>query len=190
MTDSPSLRLLPGGLDPQARLGSIRLVAASRSAPPFAVDAVVEEEDTYLVLSADPEVREPREPLMRVLTEVLEARGEAPGSVIVQGGYPLRLLAVVHDLAREPSWRAAWVAEALAEVFRLAARRRLRSLAMPLLGAVHGRLSRHRCLDLIRDAIVRAGGTAFPERLWLVVPEGEAGPVARWLRERRLDEYA
>ncbi len=183
MSDRPALHLLSGGLDPEVRLLGTSIVAAPRSSPPFAVDAVVEEEDTYLVLSADPQVRAPREPLMRVLTDVLEARPEVPGSVVERRGRPPRWLAVVHDLSADPTWREEWIEAALGEVFRRAARRRLPSLALPLLGTVHGRLPRRRCLELIHRAVDRAAAAGMaPRRLWLVVPEEAAGSVARAVR--------
>ncbi len=126
---------------------------------------------------------------MRVLTEVLEARPEAPGSVVERRGRPPRWLAVVHDLAGNPTWHEPWIEAALGEVLCRAARRRLRSLALPLLGTVHGRLPRRRCLELIHRAVDRAAaaGTA-PRRLWLIVPEGAAGSVARQMRSIALTQ--
>ena len=176
-TERLALRLIPGGLDPELRPGLSWVVAAPRDLPPFAVDAVVEEEDTYLVLSADRQVRPPREPLIRILTEVLEAQPVRPGSVVVRRRQPLALLAVVHDLGRDPPWKEAWVAEALDGVFREAKRRRLRSLALPILGTVHGRLPMARSLELIRRAVERSAPECL-ERLWLVVRKGAAGSVA------------
>ena len=187
MKNRPKLRLVRGGLDPEARIGAVRLVAAPEEKVPFPIDAKVEEEATYLVLSADAQVREPREPLMRVLTEVLETQGETPGTVVVQRGQPLRLLAVIHDLAADPTWKEEWIAQALDEILRQAQRRQLRSLALPLLGTVHGRLERLKCLELIHDALGRASASAFPERIWLRVPEGAAGSVARDLRSFAAD---
>ena len=124
---------------------------------------------------------------MRVLTEVLETQGETPGSVVVRRGQPLRLLAVVHDLAADPTWKEEWIAQALDEILRQAQRRQLRSLALPLLGTVHGRLPRQKCLELIHDALDRVSAAAFPERIWLLVPEGAAGSVARQLRSIATD---
>ncbi len=77
--------------------------------PLFATDAVALEEDTYLVLSTDREVRDPCEPLMKIMTRVLETRRETPGSVPVRGGRPLRLLAVLLDLNRKPFWKEEWM---------------------------------------------------------------------------------
>ena len=59
MTDGSSrpdeeLRSIPGDRRPEASFGGIRIVAAAANDPPFDVDAVVAEEDTWLALSADP----------------------------------------------------------------------------------------------------------------------------------------
>ena len=163
----PPLRLIRGGSRRKIRRGALRLVAAP--APPFAVEAVVEEEDTYLVLSAPPEVRDEPEHPIRLMTELLEARGEEPGSVVVRPGPPLRLLAVVHDLSAEPTWREEWVASALNNVFRVARRRRLRSLALPFLARRHGKLEPERFVALLRGALER-GVPENLQRLWLIVP--------------------
>ena len=51
-----SLRLIRGGRHRGARCAGLRIVAGAEDQPPFPVDAVVLEEDTYFVLSADPVV--------------------------------------------------------------------------------------------------------------------------------------
>ncbi len=50
----PPLRLIHGGRSNRTTQGVVHVVMAPREQPPFAVDAIVVEEDTYLVLSADP----------------------------------------------------------------------------------------------------------------------------------------
>ena len=49
--------------------------------PLFPTEAVALEEDTCLVLSADREVRDLCEPLMKIMTRVFETRRETPGSL-------------------------------------------------------------------------------------------------------------
>ena len=166
---------------PQQRIASIPCAPAPREVPPFAVDAFIEEEDTYLVLSAEATVREPREPLLRLLAEVHGAEPLEPGSVVVREGEPLRLLAVVHALDEEPTWREEWIADALREIFRESGRRRLRSLALPLLGTVHGRLAFGRSLELIRQALEEAPPERL-ERLWLMVADRDLDEVRETLR--------
>ncbi|PSQ91983.1 MAG: hypothetical protein BRD57_03550, partial [Proteobacteria bacterium SW_6_67_9] len=39
--------------------------------------------------------------------------GRAPGEVVVVGGRPLHLRAVIHDLDRVPTWREEWIVRAL-----------------------------------------------------------------------------
>jgi len=165
------LRLIRGGHHFEMSLGSIRIVAAPKDSPPFQVDAVAAEEDTFIVLSADPVVREPKEHPIRLMTRVIETRPEKPGSVLVKGKRPLRLLAIVHDLNQEPSWREEWIASALDGIFREAEDRRLRSIALPLIGTLHGSLEKQRFAVLLRYALERTSPRHL-KRLWLVIPPG------------------
>lgn len=135
------------------------------------MDGVAFEEDTFLVMSADPVVRDPKEPLVRIMTKVIETRPEVPGSVLVRGKRPLQLLAIVHDLNQEPSWREEWIASALDRIFQLAEGRGLESIALPFLGTLHGKLGKERFLMLLRAALGRNPPTHL-KRLWLIMPEG------------------
>jgi hypothetical protein len=157
-------------------MGSVRLFVAPKEWPPFLADALVEEEDTYLVLSADPEVQETREEPGELMAELLKTNPAVPGSVIVKEGQPLSLLAVVHDLNQEPSWKEEWIANALDRIFRETESRKIRSLALPLLGTLHGSLDRQRFLALLREALERSS-PKYLARLWLVVPAGTAREV-------------
>jgi hypothetical protein len=147
---------------------------------PYPVDAWAAEEDTYLVLSADPEVAEPDEDPERVMAEVLATHPEEPGTVIVKAGCPLRLLAIVHDLNEEPSWKEEWVVKALQGIFQEADKRRVRSLALPLLGSLHGSLEKQRFLVLLREVLERRSPEHL-KRLWLVVPAGTSSEILKML---------
>jgi hypothetical protein len=140
---------------------------------PRAADAVVEEDDTYLVLSADPEVREPEVARLRAFHEAYTAEPAEPGSVVVRGGAPARLLAVVHDLSQDPSWREEWVDAALRAVIAEADSRKVRTLAMPPLGRVHGSLPRERFVVLLRSALQACAPRSL-KQICLVVPGHEA----------------
>ena len=176
----PKLRLIRGGYPREMSLGSVDIVAAPEHKPPFTVDAVAFEEDTFLVLSADRRVRAPKEPLVRLMTRVIETRPETPGSVLVKGKRPLRLLAIVHDLNQEPSWREEWVASALEGIFREAESRRLRSITLPFLGTLHGSLKKERFVELLRCALERMSPNHL-KRLWLLVPAGTSSKILEML---------
>jgi hypothetical protein len=166
---------LPSGEDPQR---GVRFVVAPRSQPPFDVGALALEDDTYHVLSASPEYREPTEHPIRLWTAVHEQEPAEPGSVIVKAGAPPKLLAVVHDLSRDPTWREAWVAASLEAVLREAEHRAVTNLGLEPLGGVHGKLRPGRFASLLREAL----GTVRPrylERVWLMP---KAGTERDWER--------
>jgi hypothetical protein len=163
-------RVIAGGLRREIRLRGVRVVAAPRSAQPFAVDALVFEEDTYLVLSADPKAVSPEVHPVRLMTGALDFSPEAPGSVVVQETSPLRLLAVVDDVDQDPICQEAWVAHALKAVFRIVEARRLKAIGFQMLGTCHGRLPPARFAELLFDAL-----SGYPEglgltRLWIDAP--------------------
>jgi hypothetical protein len=150
-------------------------------APPDGpVEAIVLEEDTWLVLSAEPEVKPPAQGMVRIMTELLKAEPKIPGSVLVEGGEPLRILAVVYDLAEEPLCRPEWVGEALQGVLAVAEEKGVATLALPLLGVRHGRLPVARFVELLAEAV----RTTPPHRLcrvWLMAKEQERLELRRLL---------
>ncbi len=179
----PRLRLIRGGYPCEISLGSVRIVAVPKDRPPFPVDAVAFEEDTFLVLSADPEVRIPNESLLRVMTRVIETPPETPGSVVVKGKHPIHLLAIVHDLNLEPSWKEEWVVSALHAIFKEAEGRRLKSIALPFLGTLHGSLDKERFVVLLKRALERMSAK-YLKRLWLAVPAGTSSKILQILESR------
>lgn len=152
----------------------VQVVATLPGDPPFPLDAVVLEEDTYLVLSAEATLRLPGEHPLRVIHAAFDARPEPIGSVLVRAGDPLRLLAVVHDLSQDTTCRPEWVEVALERVLAVAEERRLRSLGLPLLGTVHGRVAPQQAAALLATALDRARPASL-RQLWLILDP----PVAR-----------
>jgi len=171
ITVKPRLRLIRGGRPSRFTMGSVDIVVAPENKPPFRTDAVAYEEDTFLVLSAPAELNEPPEPLIRLLTKLREMKPEKPGSVLVKAPSPLQLLAIIHDLNQEPSWKEEWVAKALEGIFRETEQRKLHSLALPFLGTRHGSLGRERFLVLLRS-VLKETATHSLKRIWLMLPPG------------------
>ncbi len=150
----------------------VRMILSPPGDAPFQLDAEVFEEDTHLVLSAKTEVREPEEHPLKIWTAVHEAQPRVPGTIHVTAGSPLRFLAIVHDLQQSPTWNEDWVSSALDQVFIEAERRKLRGLALPPLGTLHGTLRPQRFTGLLRQALDRAD-LYHLERLWILAPPGD-----------------
>ncbi len=165
----PNLHVIPGGLHRTAEYGAVRIVAAPENAPPFPVDAMTYEEDTFLIMSADPEEVPPDIHPIRLIAELESFEPKKIGSVIVKTGMPLKLLAVVHDVNKEPTCRGKYVEKALHAVFREVERRGIQSLGMPLLATRHGRLPCSRFAQLLSRVLAQNEFNSL-KKLWLVAP--------------------
>jgi len=177
------LNLIPGGRRTDFWVNKVRLAASPAEHPPFATEAVVLEEDTYLVLSAEAVVRQTDEHPIRLMTALFDQQPLEPGCVVVRGN---RLLAVVHDLDRDPTCCEQWVSQALQACLEQADQLGVRSLALPLLGSVHGRLPYTLSLKLIIEALSAASFHAL-RRIWLIVPEAQQVAIEEFLRLRLIE---
>lgn len=155
----------------EREIHGIRVVATLEGDdPPFWVEASVHEEDTWLCLGDYHEVRAPAEGFSDLVARMEAFEPKRPGSVVVQGDYPLRLLAIVHDVDREPSWRREWVDEALTAALRETERRGLRSIALAPLGNRHGRLGIDDFIAILGTALGRLQAKRL-ECIWLPMPD-------------------
>ena len=166
----PRLRLIRCDSCHKIFFGTVKIVAAPEDVPPFRVDAVAAEEDTFLALSAKPKACENNEHPIRMMTKVFELRPEPPGKILVKGRNPLQFLAIVHDLNREPSWKEEWISNALEGIFREAERRRISSLALPMLGTRYGSLENERFLMLLRNSLEQ-NPLKNLKHIWLMTPQ-------------------
>lgn len=185
----PGLRVLKGGLTSEITWNGIRIAIAPKESPPFSVEAIAFEEDTFLVMSADPTVRDPKIPLIRIMTDLIETRPRVPGTVLVQGDSPVRLLAIIHDFNDDPSWKEEWIEKAFQGIFEVAERLRLRSLALPLIGTVYGSLEKKRSVQLLTQSLIQRplNDLLF---LWLVVPTGQTREITSLLNRSLLGPTA
>ena len=150
-------------------LGDINIVAAPRSNPPFRYQAIVEEQDTHLILGEQHRLTDPGKPAWYLANTLEAVRPYDLGTVVVKGHSPHRLLAVVHDVEQTPTLSPDSVTQAYLTVLQIGQSMLLTSLAMPLLGTVHGHLSEHESLQRLRDCLLQ-GPIAGLQRLWLILP--------------------
>ena len=167
-----NLRVLNGGLQIPPSYGHLRIVSAPGNSPPFKVDAMAYEEDTYLIMSAKPENAPHEVHPLRLMAELENLTPETPGSVRVTGKNPLKFLAVIHDVDNVPTWREDWIDKALGSIFMEAEKRKIHALGLPILGTKHGNVKHARFARFLGRAL-RQTRFEFLCRLWLIaeVPE-------------------
>lgn len=136
-------------------------------------DAFVYEEDLELVLSAEPSLHDTGESYPELQRAAASAPQHMPGRVVIRGRRPMCLLAVVHDLARAPTWREDWILAAVESAFRAIREHRLATVAFPLLGTVHGDLDPSRAAELMIRGYARAAHPPLTG-LWLHTRHQEA----------------
>ena len=111
-----------------------------QAAPAEQVEVVVEEDDRALLLRQQPLVFDRPEGLITLTQEMVGESTKEPGDVVVVEGEPLRLIAIVYDVDREPMWESAWVLRAYREVMHQLDRWQAATVILPLLGVQHGHM--------------------------------------------------
>lgn len=143
----------------------IELIKASTaSTAPFQVEALVLEEDTGLVLSAESRVKDVHEHPVRLMTDLLYSETIPVGTAVLKEGSPRRILAIVHDMDQVPNCRQEWVVSALTQVLNICRQENLRSVAMQRLGCVYGKQDP---LWFEEELLVQSSGSGL-QRIWLM----------------------
>jgi O-acetyl-ADP-ribose deacetylase (regulator of RNase III) len=99
---------------------------------------------------------------------------------LVKGRRPFKFLAIVHDVNQDPTWREEWVESALEGILQETEARKLRSVALPLIGTLHGSLEQQRFIELLSKAFKRTSLSQL-KRLWLMVRPGTARHIIEML---------
>ena len=162
------------------QIGRFEVIASTHREPPFPVVATLFEEDIWRVLSADPTVRPNNEHPVRLMTDLIFDKPIQSGTILVQGK---RWLAIVYDLDCDPPCREIWIRQALAGTLETTAAHGAQSLALPLLGSLHGGISWQRSLKLILASLQRATAPETPARIWLQITADQRAGVRALLAE-------
>jgi len=164
------------------RINDIDIVVAPKAVSPFNIDAVVEEQDTALILSQPGKITDSGNKPAWFLANKLESQPLlTPGSVIKQEGKTIRLLAIVHDLDIEPSWSSEWITQALDNIIKVSNTQGISSIQLPVLGAQHGRFHIQDFLQLLVIAIKKSHGKL--KKIWLVVSQQDCSRTLSFLKE-------
>lgn len=141
-----------------------RLIKAPATAPPFQVDAIILEEDTGLVLSADTRIKDTQEHPIRLMTDLISAEVHQVGTAVFMKGRPHRIFAIVHDMDRTPHCCKEWVCSALEQCLKLCAQQEIESVAVQKLGCVHGKLD----ASWFEFQLQKVSATSELKQIWLI----------------------
>jgi len=165
----PGFRVIQGGLQRSIDFSGIHIVASPKESPPFAVEAMAVEEDTFLVMGTDPLDADELVHPLRLMAELADFVPETPGTVRIRETRPLQLQAIVHDIDNVPTWREEWVKQAISKIFEIIEQRGIKSLGLPLIGTQYGTMETRVCAKIIGSVL----STRHPgclKKIWMITP--------------------
>ena len=133
---------------------------------PFAPAAVVEEQDTYLIMGEQQEIVEPEQPAWVLANQLDTSPALSPGTVLRKGSQPLRLLAIIHDVEQSPTTTPEWIEKALATIFSIAEELSISSLKLPLLATSCHNFSESDFFKLLLRVVAQRS-TDKPLKIWM-----------------------
>lgn len=148
---------------------SVEIIKSTPATQPPDPDALVEEQDTCLLLGTAPVIHAPIETYRRLVSEMQDQKPLAPGEVLVRDRIPLQFIAIVYDIGQKPVCREEWITLALKTILELCVKHRIESLAMPPLGCAHGRIEVGAFMKILESAL-SGHQTNFPETIWILMP--------------------
>jgi len=141
-----SLKLIKGGRSKSVLFSGVKLVVTTREALPDDAEIMVFEEDTKMVLTVDKEVLYQEEHIIRTMTDIYNAPGHIPGSLVIQGK---SWYALVIDLDAGVMCQSHWIEEAYREIFSSLDRRGIVTAGMHLLGSIYGKIPVEKALGML-----------------------------------------
>jgi len=147
----------------------LNIVAAPEAHPPFPCQVSVEEQDTFLVLGESTYVEAPDKPAWYLAYQLERIKPRQPGSVVISGKQPNRFMAVVIDVDQTPICRPIWVLPAYNEIMHAVEKRKVTSIALPLLGTGHGKLTEKESIECLRDVLQVSRPDSLMD-IWLMLP--------------------
>jgi len=149
----------------------VNFVAAPRTHPPFTCQAIVEEQDTYLLMAEQTTLKDPGKPCWFLANTMEQEDACTLGSVIIKGHVPIRLLAIVHNINQVPTCHPESISKTYRTLLNTIQEKAITSVALPLLGTVHGKLSITEAIALLNECL-QAPLPESLQRIWLVLPSG------------------
>jgi len=168
----------------RCRVNQVEIAVAPAKFPPFAVGAVIEEQDTALLLDDSNELRDPgQKPLWFYANKLDHQTLLNPGQVVTRDTQPLRLQAIIHDLESEPICNELWVFQAIQQTMEIVENRKIEAIQTPPLGCRFGKLKYDQFFAILLEIITRQR-PAPVARIWINIPEENCETVFTLLSEQ------
>ena len=119
------------------------------------VDAVVEEQDTNLILGKSPVILETIENFPTLVKKMEQQTQEIVGNVLVKQSIPIRFIAIVYDVEHTPIGKKIWIEDAIQNILAQCDKYRIKTLAMPLLGTSYGKLKEESIIQLLQNSLIQ-----------------------------------
>ena len=165
-------------------VNGIEVIFAPLAMQPFNANAIVDEQDTSLILGEMHTLRDPGGKPAWVLANQLEQQVfYSPGEVIMKQTSPLHLQAIVYDLDQEPIWQPEWNAQALKNILHICQQQQLTSLKIPVLAQQYGKYPLAEFSQLLYDLLQQLSETAL-QRIWVVIPDSQLAQAVAIMQRR------
>lgn len=119
----------------------------------LSVDAVVEEQDTHLLLGKAPVITSVVSGFPQLVRKMQRQVPEIPGTVIVKKTMPKRFITIVYDIDNTTICRREWLETALKNIFIQCVKYKVANLAMPLLGTSYGRIGGPTMINILEQSL-------------------------------------
>lgn len=168
----------------KATIGAIEIAIAPVEYVPVEIDAIVEEQDTQLLMGIDTEINYPDEDFDTLIDQMLSGKSvRSPGQIIIKQAQPLKLKAIIYDINQKPSWKIEWIAFALKQLVTEIENYNIKTLAMPLLGTVHGKVDENESIELL-CANLNTEQACCLEKLWIIAPDPACSRIKDTIEEK------
>lgn len=119
----------------------------------LSVDAVVEEQDTHLLLGKSPVITSVVSGFPQLVRKMQRQAPEIPGTVIVRKTMPKRFITIVYDIDNTNICCREWLETALKNIFAQCWKYKISILAMPLLGTSYGRIDEPTMINILEQSL-------------------------------------
>ena len=168
----------------RCQVNQVEIAIAPSKFSPFSIEAIIEEQDTALLLNESEELRDPgKKPPWFYANKLEQQTLLDPGQVVIRDTQPLRLQLIIHDLEADPICNELWIFQALQQALEIAEQRKIDALQTPLLGFKFGKIKPKQFFGILLEIINRQR-PALIKRLWITVPEENCEKIFTLLNQQ------